>query len=316
MSVLAEKIFLSTRLGRWLLNDSTLYTDLSEDERNRIDPLRLGLFITLHLGVLGVLYTGTSPVAVMVCLFLYVIRMFFITAFYHRYFSHRTYKVSRAMQLLFAIAGCTAGQRGPIWWASHHRHHHMTADQHGDPHSPQNGLLDSHLLWFLKKGNFATKSARINDLMRFPELRILESIHWMPFVLLAVACYFSGMLLHEFFPALNTSGPQMLVWGFIISTLCLYHGTYTINSLAHRFGSRRYNTTDNSRNNLWLALLTLGEGWHNNHHRYPASTRQGFFWWEIDVSYLMLRFMAMLGLVQDMRPVPQAILLEAQVQSR
>jgi stearoyl-CoA desaturase (delta-9 desaturase) len=314
MSVLAEKITMPMRLVRWLLNDSALYDSIGEHERDRIDPLRLGLFISMHLGVLGVLYTGISAVAVIACALLYVSRMFFITGFYHRYFSHRTYKVSRAMQLLIAIAGCTAGQRGPLWWASHHRHHHLASDQADDPHTPNKGMLESHMLWFLKKGNFATRTANVNDLMRFPELRILEAVHWLPFVLLAVSCYYLGMLLDTLYPALGTNGPQLLVWGFFISTILLYHGTYTINSLAHRYGTRRYNTRDDSRNNLWLAILTLGEGWHNNHHRYPASTRQGFLWWEIDISYLLLRLMAMLGLVREMRPVPQAILQEARGQ--
>lgn len=314
MSAFAEKFPLSGLLSRWLLNDNSLYGNLNDSERVRIDPFRLGLFIALHMGVFGVFWTGISPVAVLACVTLYLLRMFFITAFYHRYFSHRTYKVSRLMQLLMAIAGCTAGQRGPLWWASHHRDHHLSSDQPEDPHTPRNGLLDSHLLWFLKKGNFAIKAERINDLIVFPELRLVEAVHWLPFVMFAGGCYYTGVLLNQFLPALDTGGPQMLVWGFFISTICLYHGTYTINSLAHRFGSRRYNTRDNSRNNLLLALLTLGEGWHNNHHRFPASTRQGFFWWELDISYLLLKLMALSGLVHDIRPVPPAVLLEAQRQ--
>ena len=309
MSPLAEKTALTSRLGSWLLNDSSLYGNPAEYAR--IDPFRLAIFLFLHLGILGVYFTGTSMVAVLICLMLYFARMFFITAFYHRYFSHRTYKVSRMMQLLIAIAGCTAGQRGPLWWASHHRHHHLTSDKFDDPHSPQNGLLESHMLWFLKKGNFAIRTNRINDLMSFRELRMLDSVHWLPFIMLAVICYFTGTILNELFPTLGTSGPQILVWGFFISTVCLYHGTYTINSIAHKFGSRRYNTNDNSRNNVLLALLTLGEGWHNNHHRYPASTRQGFFWWEIDISFMLLRLFAMVGLVRDMKPVPLAVMLDA-----
>lgn len=298
------------RLVRWLLNDNSLY-ELDESSKDRIDPLRVSLFIALHLGVLGVIWTGASTTAVVTAVALYLARMFFITAFYHRYFSHHTYKASRPLQLLFAIAGCTAGQRGPLWWASHHRHHHMTSDQAEDPHTPRKGLLDSHVLWFLKKGNFAIRTGRIGDLMRYPELRLLESIHWLPFLLVAVACYSAGVYLQHNYPELGTNGPQMLVWGFFISTVFLYHATYTINSLAHRYGSRRFETPDDSRNNPLLALLTLGEGWHNNHHRFPASTRQGFYWWELDISYLVLRLMAALGLVHSLRPVPQAILLEA-----
>ncbi len=315
MSVHAERIPPVGRLKRWLLNDRSLYANLSAEESNQIEPLRLGLFLALHLGIAGILYTGTSLVALVVCVALYLLRMLFITAFYHRYFSHRIYKVSRRMQFLFAVAGCTAGQRGPVWWASHHRHHHLNSDQAEDPHSPNKGMLESHMLWFLKKGHFAARSDKVNDLLRYPELRLVEALHWLPFLLLAIACYYGGMLVDNLYPALETSGAQMLVWGFFISTILLYHGTYTINSLAHRFGSRRYNTADDSRNNALLALLTLGEGWHNNHHRYPASTRQGFFWWEIDISYLILRLMAMLGLVSDMRPVPVSVMQESRAKS-
>ena len=210
-----------------------------------------------------------------------------------------------------ALAGCSAGQRGPLWWASHHREHHVTSDTPADPHSPRNGFLNSHTLWFLKKANFSMKKERIKDMLKFPELVFLEKVDWIPFIGLAVFCFVLGSSLNSIYPQLGTSGLQMLVWGFFISTVVLYHATYTINSLCHRFGRRRFNTSDDSRNNFLLALLTLGEGWHNNHHRYPISTRQGFYWWEIDLSYFVLCLMSYLGLVNSMRPVPAQVLLEA-----
>lgn len=299
------------RIRLWVTNDADLYAGMQEHEAVQIDYIRLAVFMMFHLAVLGVIYTGVSSAAVIVCLSLYFARMFFVTAFYHRYFSHRSYRANRLFQLLMGIAGCTAGQRGPLWWASHHRFHHVNSDGNNDPHSPRHGFLNSHMLWFLRKSSFAVKTGHIRDLMRYPELRILETIHWLPFILLGVACYAAGEYLASKHPNLETNGPQLLVWGYFISTVLLYHATYTINSLAHTFGSRRYNTRDDSRNNLFLALLTLGEGWHNNHHRYPASTRQGFYWWELDISYLMLKLMAATGLIRDMKPVPDSVLLEA-----
>jgi stearoyl-CoA desaturase (Delta-9 desaturase) len=297
-------------LCRWLINDATLYSDLSETEKNQIDIFRFGIFILLHIACLTVFYVGVSWAALAFALFLYFSRMFFITAFYHRYFSHRSYKVSRPMQLLMAIAGSTAGQRGPLWWASHHRDHHINSDTTIDPHSPKNGFINSHTLWFLRKGSFPMQDERINDFLRYPELRILEKIDWLPFILLFVASYFFGQLLLVNFPELGTNGMQLLVWGGLMSTVFLYHATYTINSLAHLFGSRRFNTEDDSRNNFWLALLTLGEGWHNNHHRYPASTRQGFYRGELDISYLLLNLLASFGLAKDFKTVPVHVLEE------
>ena len=293
----------------WLLNDERAFGAPDEASRQRIDWLRAIPFVAIHLACLAVLAVGVSPVAVAVAVALYLVRMFFVTAFFHRYFAHRAFRASRGVQFAMAVLGCTAGQRGPLWWAGHHREHHVTADTADDPHSPDHrGVLFSHTLWFLTRGAFATPAHRVRDWLRFPELRWLERLDWLPFVALAFACYALGAWLERAAPSLGTDGPQMLVWGFFVSTVVLYHATYTINSLAHRFGRRRYATRDSSRNNVWLALLTLGEGWHNNHHYYPASARQGFFWWELDVSYLLLRVMAALGLVRDLRPVPARVL--------
>ena len=113
-----------------------------------------------------------------------------------------------------------------------------------------------------------------------------------------------GAWLARTHPQLGTSGLQLVVWGFCISTVALWHSTFTINSLAHRFGTRRYATRDDSRNNFWLALLTFGEGWHNNHHHFPVAARQGFYWWEIDIAYYGLRALAAAGIIWDLRAVP------------
>ncbi len=266
-------------------------------------------FIGMHLACLGVIWTGWSPFALGAAAGLYFLRMFAITGFYHRYFSHRTFRTSRTVQFMFALLGATAVQRGPIWWAAHHRHHHAHSDQDKDVHSPgQHGFLRSHIGWFLTRRHFEADLDRVRDLLRFPELRWLDRYDALAPAGLAVALFVLGEALARGAPSLGTDGPQLLVWGFFISTVFLYHATYSINSLAHRFGSRRFETGDDSRNSLALALITLGEGWHNNHHHYPASARQGFAWWEIDLTYSLLRMLEAAGLVHDLKPVPERVM--------
>lgn len=277
-----------------------------------IDWLRAIPFALMHVACVGVVWVGISWTAVLVAAALYAVRMFAITAFYHRYFSHRTFQASRAVQFVFAVIGASSVQRGPLWWAAHHRHHHRHADQPLDPHSPrQGGFWRSHMGWFLTRQAFATNFERVPDLVRFPELRWLDRFDTAVPVLLAVALYALGAALERLAPGLHTSGPQLLVWGFFVSTVLLFHATVTINSLAHRFGNRRFDTRDDSRNNLWLALLTFGEGWHNNHHFFPGTVRQGFRWWEVDLAWYGLRAMAALGLVTELKPIPAWVLAKA-----
>ncbi len=296
----------SLSLLHWV--DSSEHGALS-GPRDRIAWLRVLPFLALHLGCVAVFWVGSSRTAVLVAVALYVVRMFAVTAFYHRYFAHRTFRTSRALQFVFAVIGATSVQRGPLWWAAHHRQHHLHADTELDPHSPnQRGFLWSHMGWFLTPEGFRTQWQRIPDLARYPELRWVDRFDVAAPVALAVLLYGLGSALESMRPALGTSGPQLLVWGFCISTVALFHATVTINSLAHRFGKRRFETRDDSRNNLWLALLTFGEGWHNNHHFYPGSVRQGFRWWEIDLTYYLLRLMAACGLVQGLKPVPARVL--------
>ena len=290
---------------QWLTNDPGRVAHLDAGARTRLDWPRVTAFAALHLGCLLVAVVGVSPVALAVAAALYVVRMFFITAFYHRYFAHRSFSVSRPMQLAMAILGCTAGQRGPLWWAGHHRSHHAGADTAKDPHSPAHrGMLFSHMGWFLTVESFALPEHRVRDWLRYPELRALERLDWIPFALLAAACYALGAWLEHTAPALGTSGAQMLVWGFFVSTVALYHATYTINSLAHRFGRRDFDTADDSRNNAWLAVLTLGEGWHNNHHFRPSAARLGFRWWQLDLGYLGLALLRATGLARGLKAVP------------
>jgi len=253
-------------------------------------------FFAMHaMAVAGLFIFGWSTKGFLLALALYFVRMFGVTGGYHRYFAHRTYKAGRVVQFLLAFLAQTSAQKGALWWASHHRLHHAKSDQEGDVHSVKiDGFFWSHVGWILTKEHEDTDEDRIRDLVKFPELRFLNRFHLLPPILMSVALYLVG-------------GAEMLFWGACFSTVLLWHGTFTINSLSHVFGSRRYATTDESKNNVWLALITMGEGWHNNHHHYQRSTRQGFYWWEIDVTYYILRAMAALRLISDLRPVPDHV---------
>lgn len=291
-------------LRHWFDTEAASTAGANDD---RIDWLRVLPFLGLHLACLGVLWTGVSAVAVLVAVALYALRMFAITGFYHRYFSHRAFATSRALQFAFAVLGAASVQRGPLWWAAHHRRHHRHADTEHDVHSPRHGFWHSHVGWFLTRRAFATDHAAIPDLARYRELRWLDRYDIVVPVALAAALYAFGAWLGSAHPSLGTSGPQMLAWGFFVSTVVLFHVTVTINSLAHRWGSRRFATRDDSRNNWLLALLTFGEGWHNNHHHFPGSVRQGFAWWEVDLTWYVLRGMAALGLVWDLKTMPPSL---------
>ncbi len=268
-------------------------------------------YIALHAAALGVFWVGWSWTALAVCVTLYVVRMFAITGFYHRYFAHRSFKTSRGFQFLAAVLGSSAIQKGPMWWASHHRHHHLYSDQEPDVHSPTvSGFIYSHVGWVFARCNDETKTRLVPDLAKYPELRVLDRFYVLIPVLLGTMTFGLGVLLEWRAPSLGTNGWQMLVWGFFVSSILLAHGTFTINSLAHLVGSRRFETSDTSRNNWLLSLLTLGEGWHNNHHYYPTASRQGFYWWEVDLTYYGLVLLAKLGLIWDLKPVPVRVLQE------
>jgi stearoyl-CoA desaturase (delta-9 desaturase) len=281
---------------------------LSRFEPLKVDWVRVAPFLLLHASLLLPIWVGWSPFAVGTALVLFLVRMFAITAFYHRYFSHKSFKTSRAMQFVFGVVGNSTVQRGPIWWASHHRWHHRVSDKPEDPHSPvQYGLFWSHMGWFLSKTHFAPRLDLVKDLVRFPELRFLDRFDTLVPVAGGVAMYGLGEVLKHTAPGLGTSGLQLLVWS-IISTVVLLHSAVTINSIAHILGRKRYPTPDNSRNSFLLSLLTFGEGWHNNHHFYQASVRQGHHWWQIDMSWYILVMMSWFGLVWDLKPVPEHIL--------
>jgi stearoyl-CoA desaturase (delta-9 desaturase) len=253
-------------------------------------------FFALHVAaVVGVWALGWSWKGFGLAIGLYAVRMFFVTGGYHRYFSHRSFRTSRAMQLVFALGAMSSSQKGVLWWASHHRRHHKYSDQPGDVHSVLlDGFWWSHVGWILSWKTQATETQRVRDLAEYPELVWLDRWWW------TVPTAFGALLF-------AVGGTFALVWGLFVSTVLLWHGTFTINSLTHMFGSRRYATTDNSRNSAFFALITLGEGWHNNHHYYQRSVRQGFFWWEFDITFYVLKLLSLVGLVWDLHAPPERV---------
>jgi stearoyl-CoA desaturase (delta-9 desaturase) len=243
----------------------------------------------------GVIAGGWSWKGLGLALGLYIIRMFGLTAGYHRYFSHRSYRTSRPFQFLLALLGSTATQKGVLWWAAHHRAHHKYSDTPRDIHSVrQHGFWWAHVKWILVKRYVPTDFERIKDFARYPELRWLNTWNLLPPILLATGLFLAG-------------GWWALLWGFFVSNTLLWHGTFCVNSLAHAFGRRRYPTSDDSRNSFIIAVFTLGEGWHNNHHHYQRSERQGFYWWELDITHLVLKVFAKLRLVRDLHEPPHQI---------
>jgi len=265
--------------------------------RNPVSWRTSAPFIVCHFLPLIGLFTGFSPVDLVLLVVLYAVRTFFITAGYHRYFAHRSFRTGRLMQFVLAFGGLTAAQKGPLWWAAHHRDHHRYTDTERDPHSPIRGFWWSHVGWLLSGEYGETDYESIKDFARYPELRFLNRHDWIGPWALGIASFLIG-------------GWSGLFIGFFGSTVLLWHATFSVNSFAHVFGRRRYETNDLSRNSLGVALITGGEGWHNNHHHFPKSARQGFFWWEIDVTYGVLRVLSRVGLVRDLR-LPTAASLDA-----
>jgi stearoyl-CoA desaturase (delta-9 desaturase) len=266
----------------------------------KIDLVQSIPFFAMHAVPFLAIFTGVNPIDVVLCVVLYYARIFCITAGFHRYFAHRAYKLNRFMQFVLAFGGTTAVQKGVLWWAGLHRDHHRYSDTPLDVHSPKRGFYWSHMGWILCRKHEETPFKNIRDFAKFPELRWINRHYFVPPVILGTVVFLIG-------------GWSALLIGFVLSTVLLWHGTFTINSLAHVFGRRRYVTTDTSRNSMLLSLITAGEGWHNNHHHYQSSVRLGFYWWEIDFGYYVLKVMSWLGLARDLRKPPEAALTRNRV---
>jgi stearoyl-CoA desaturase (Delta-9 desaturase) len=273
-----------------------------------LDYLAITQFVFLHAGCLFVFWTGVSWIAVAACVTFYCLRIFAVSAGYHRYFSHRSYKTGRVFQFVLALIGCLSHQKGPLWWAAHHRYHHSHADREDDIHSPQqHGFWWAHCGWIFSLRYRKADERLVSTFHRFAELRLLDKFYGVPPLLMAALSFLLGVILNRYFPELNTSGLQMLTWGFFVSTVLVHHAIYSANSIGHYFGSRRFDSPDMSRNNWLVALLTFGDGWHNNHHYYQRSARHGFYWWEVDLTHYILTCLSYIGIVWDVQAPPERI---------
>jgi stearoyl-CoA desaturase (delta-9 desaturase) len=252
-------------------------------------------FWSVHVAALGVLFVPFRADCLLAFAAAYTLGLFGIMAGYHRYFSHRSFKTGRVFQFVLALLGTTTGQKGVLWWSGHHRHHHRHTDTAEDIHSPRRGFWWSHMFWFLAPRYDDTPAAQLREFRDYPELRFLDR-YWIlgPIALCAVM--------------LAMGGVSWLFWGGFLAIVAMWHATFCVNSLAHVWGSRRYPTKDTSRNNFVIALVTLGEGWHNNHHHYQSAACQGFFWWEIDPTYYVLKLLSWVGIVWDVRRPPDWVL--------
>jgi stearoyl-CoA desaturase (delta-9 desaturase) len=270
-------------------------------------------FVLLHAGCLLVFWTGVSRAAIAVFFLTLVPRMFGLTAGYHRYFSHKSFKTSRVFQFMLGLLGASSLQKDPMWWAAHHRNHHRYADTELDSHPPlTRGFFWAHMGWFMcKKNANLHPDPLVPDLAAYPELVFLNRHQKIPAFVMLGSLMALGCYLQYAHPGLHTTMGQIVTWGFFISTVFLHHVTFMVNSVSHLWGPRRFQTKDFSRNNAMVAFLTMGEGWHNNHHRYPSSERQGFYWWEMDMTHYVLTLLSWFGIVWDLRKPPREIYEEA-----
>ena len=265
--------------------------------------ISLVVFWLVQASAVSVFFVPFAWPLVVLCVCSHFIRAIGLTLIFHRYLAHRAFQMNRAARFVWAFIGTAAMQKGPLWWAGHHIDHHKYADREGDPHSPAiSGFYHAHIGWFLnddRHRRLDPSNPVIRDFSRAPELLWLDRYFAIPPIALAGAMYLIG-------------GMPWLAWGFCFPTVTLAHSTFSINTVNHLFGSRRFDTPDDSRNNVVTAIFAAGEGWHNNHHRYQRAARNGFYWWEFDPTYYVIRTMGWIGLIWDIQPVPERIYREAE----
>ena len=266
--------------------------------------IQIIIFWTVQASAASVFLVPFSWSLVLLWAVSHFLRAIGLTLTFHRYLAHRAFQMNRGVRFVWAFIGTCAMQKGPIWWAGHHVNHHKFADREGDPHSPMvSGVYYAHIGWFLndtKHDQLEPNNPVLRDFSKYWELAMLERFHFVPPIMLAVAMYLIG-------------GAPWLVWGFCLPTMTLAHATFAINTVNHMFGSRRFDTIDESRNNAVTAIFAAGEGWHNNHHRFQRAARNGFYWWEFDPTWYVIRAMAAVGLAWDLQQVPERIYEEARV---
>lgn len=290
--------------------NETMVAGSDSAEVRRFSPRHVAFIvplILLHLGCGLVLVVGVSQVAVTACLITFALQIFGITTGFHRLLAHRSFKTTRTFQFVLALLGVLASQNGPLWWVGHHRHHHTHSDREADVHSPHVGFFWSHMGWLFSPRCVPVRHELVRDLARYSELRLLERYYYIFSLAYVLLLYAVGEAWRHFDPSAGASGFQLVVWGGVVSTVCVYHSIWSANSFCHRFGTRRFATRDDSRNNILVSLLTFGDGWHHNHHYCPYSARHGFRWWEIDINFAILRVLACLGIVWDLNLPPERV---------
>ena len=269
--------------------------------RPQVMSVIIGMSV-FHLACLAVFFTGVSPVALIVAFAMYVLRGMGVTAGYHRLLAHRSFKTNRVVQFILALFGSLAVQGGPLWWVAHHREHHAETDTQEDIHSPvTRGMWAAHMGWMMSDEAFNEKGTNSRDLHKFPEIKFLQR-HYVWLIVGQIALLYAlGAYLGATSPELGTSGAQMVVWGFFVSTVFTWHVTFCVNSVCHRWGQRPYDTGDASTNNPFIGILAFGEGWHNNHHFYANSARHGLRWWQFDVTWYLIKALSWVGLASDLK---------------
>ena len=287
-----------------VLTESTGEHYLNIDEidfgdRNKVNwPTMIAMMVFHVLAVVALFYTTWQAVVVAAVLH-WVCVGWGIGMGYHRLHTHRSYKVPIAVEYFFALCGTMALEGGPIFWTVVHRVHHQKSDQKGDPHTPRDGRWWAHMLWTVF-GNQLHANTKVMgkyapDLTSDPFYRWLNSWHWVPLAFLGLVLFVVG-------------GLSWLLWGVFLRVVVGLHATWLVNSATHLWGSRKFETRDDSKNSWWVALITFGEGWHNNHHAYPTSARHGMRWYEIDVTWLQIRLLKKLGVASNVRVPPSQVL--------
>jgi stearoyl-CoA desaturase (Delta-9 desaturase) len=295
-------------------SESSLVTDMvpgsNSAEVCRLSPRHVGFIaplILVHLACGLVFFVGWSRVAIAAFIITSALQVFGITAGYHRLLAHRSFKTTRIFQFVLTLFGVLAGQNGPLWWVGHHRHHHRHSDRDADAHSPHDGFFWSHMGWLFSPRCVPVRHELVRDLARYWELRLLQRYYYLVNLGFALLLYAVGEAWRNFDPSATTGGVQLVIWGSVVSTVCVYHSIWSANSFCHRYGTRRFATCDDSRNNIVVALLTFGDGWHHNHHYCPYSARHGFRWWEVDLNFTILRLLACVGIVWDLKLPPARV---------
>ncbi len=260
--------------------------------RQRLNWLTTVVLILLHMGAVAALFMFSWRVLAVTAFLYWMTIGLGISMGYHRLHTHRSYRVPLLLEYFFAVCGSLTLEGGPIFWVATHRLHHQKSDLPGDPHSPRDGAWWSHVGWILlgetNHNNTRVLSKYAPDLAKHKFYVWLNNYHWVPLTVLGVLLFAIG-------------GLPLFLWAGCLRVVVGLHSTWLVNSATHMWGRRRFETRDDSRNSWWVALLTFGEGWHNNHHAHPTSARHGLAWYEIDHSWILISIFRFFGIAKSVK---------------